>query len=399
MKNILLLLVNLFIVYSCSNEIVNENQKDKQQVLKDVSGQMNYSIAINKLNKSNNKVFPRSLTTSGDIFYVAQTDWTSGFYPGTLWLMYELTVDKYWMDNAANYTILLESEKFNNSDHDIGFKIMSSFGNGYRLTKNSEYRKVLIKAARTLITRFNKNVGCIRSWDHHKEKWQYPVIIDNMMNLELLFMAWKETGEPVFYNIAVKHAETTMKNHFRNDFSTYHVVSYDTLTGKVMAKNTYQGFADESTWTRGQAWALYGFTMVYRETQKPEFLQQAQKIANYILNIGSLPEDYVPYWDFNVPQEKDEPRDVSAAAIMASAFFELSTLSDTNKDIYINTANNIMSSLSSRGYLNKVGANQGFILNHSTGSKPKGSEVDVPLIYADYYFLEALKRKINLENN
>jgi hypothetical protein len=311
--------------------------------------------------------------------------------------MYDLTKENSWKESAQSYTALLENEKYNNKDHDIGFKMMCSYGNGYRLSNNEEYRAVLVESARTLITRFNEKVGCIRSWDHHSDKWEFPVIIDNMMNLELLFFAWKETSEPVFYNIAVKHAETTLKNHFRNDYSCYHVVSYDTLSGEAMVKCTHQGHTDESSWARGQAWALYGYTMVYRETKQLKFLQQANNVANYIIKISNMPDDYVPYWDFDFSEGSKEPRDASAAAIMASAFYELSTFSEDNKALYIETADHIMNSLSSKTYLNKKGTNNGFILKHSTGSKPKGSEIDVPLVYADYYYLEALARKMNID--
>ena len=325
-------------------------------------------------------------------------DWTSGFYPGVLWLMYELTKDTDWKEKATLYTNALESEQFNASNHDIGFKMMCSFGLGYKLTKNESYKKVLIQSARTLTTRFNEKVGCIRSWDHNKDKWEFPVIIDNLMNLELLFWAWKETGDPVFYNIAVSHAKTTMKNHFRNDYSSYHVVGYDADTGEVISKNTHQGYSDNSSWSRGQAWALYGYTMIYRETNDPIFLKHAENVANYIINIAKLPEDFVPLWDFDLQDLKTESRDASAAAIIASALYELSMLTEQDNKQYLNVANGIMGALSSDSYFNVKGANKGFLLKHSTGSKPKNSEVDVPLIYADYYYLEALSRKIEINN-
>jgi hypothetical protein len=219
-----------------------------------------------------------------------------------------------------------------------------------------------------------------------------------MMNLELLFFAWRETGEPVFYNIAVEHAKTTMKNHFRNDFSTWHVVSYDPKTGNVSAKNTHQGFADESCWSRGQAWALYGFTMVYRETKDPEFLIQAEKIADYILTQPGIKEGKIPCWDFNVPNIPNEPYDASAGAIICSAFFELSKYSNNN-EIYTLTAEKLFETLSSSEFLASIPENKGFLLKHSTGAKPSGSEIDVPLIYADYYYLEAMKRKMKMDKS
>lgn len=400
MRAVLLFSIFTFFICSCNRKNTSPELEENEAVIHKVSEQLKSAGSfVNQTNNSETKIFPRSLDENRKILFVSKRDWTSGFYPGVLWIMYDLTENDLWKNKAVKYTELLESEKFNASNHDIGFKMMSSFGQAYQLTGNKKYSDILIQSARTLITRFNENVGCIRSWDHHKDKWDFPVIIDNMMNLELLFWASKETADPVFYNIAVKHAETTLKNHFRMDYSSYHVVSYDTLTGKVAKKNTHQGFADESCWARGQAWALYGYTMVYRETQNPVFLKQAERIANYIINIAQLPNDFIPFWDFNVPGILNEPRDVSAAAIMASALFELSSFTDINKESYLNTANRIIDSLSSEEYFNAKGTNEGFLLKHSTGSKPSNSEVDVPLIYADYYYLEALKRKIEIEKH
>lgn len=400
MKLIFIISICTLLLYSCNQNRTSEGQNEDVDLINKISNQLHYSIELNNnINTSETAIFPRSLKTSGEIRLVNKRDWTSGFYPGTLWLMYDLTGENSWKKEAVKFTEKLEGEQFNDSNHDIGFKMMSSFGQGYRLTTNKQYEEILIQSARTLITRFNENVGCIRSWDHHKDKWDFPVIIDNMINLELLFWASKETGDPVFYNIAVKHAETTMRNHFRMDYSSYHVVGYDTITGEVTAKNTRQGFGDESAWARGQAWALYGYTMVYRETQNPEFLQQAERIANYIINIVQFPKDFIPYWDFDAPNIPNEPRDVSAAAVMASALYELSTLCDKNRNTYLLTANKIMESLSSPEYFNEQGTNRGFLLRHSTGSKPLDSEIDVPLIYADYYYLEAIIRKAKTDKN
>ena len=394
MNNILFLFLSSLLVISCSNSFVSGEQNNNEEIIEKVSQQAEFSIILNNSN-SGELNFPRSLDENGEIRFVGKKDWTSGFYPGILWLVYELSGKETLKTEATYYTDLLETEKFNASNHDIGFKMMSSYGNAYRLTGNSEYRKILIQAARTLITRFNENVGCIRSWDHHKEKWSYPVIIDNMMNLELLFWATRETGDPVFWNIAEKHAETTMKNHFRKDFSTYHVLSYDTVTADVIAKNTYQGYRDESCWSRGEAWALYGYTMVYRETRNPMYLKQAENIAKYLLNRPGMKEGKIPTWDFNV-SETNEPYDASAGAIIASALFELSKYSES-KEVYIQAADKLFSTLSSAQFSANVGEYKGFLLKHSTGSKPSGTEVDVPLIYADYYYLEALKRKIEID--
>jgi uncharacterized protein YyaL (SSP411 family) len=267
--------------------------------------------------------------------------------------------------------------------------VYNSYGNGLRLTNNAEYRKQVIQGAATLITRFNKNVGCIRSWDFGT--WQYPVIIDNMMNLELLFAATRLNGDSTYYKIAVTHANTTMKNHFRSDFSCFHVMDYDTVSGKVIGGSTLQGYADNSAWARGHAWALYGFTMCFRETRDPAYLKLAENIASFLINHPRLPSDKIPYWDLDVPDITKEPRDASAAAIMASALYELQAYS-LNKMKYKNFADKILNSLI-KNYRSPIGTHQGFILLHSTGHKPANSEVDTPIIYADYYFLEALMRR------
>jgi len=341
-------------------------------------------------------VNPRTIDKKGQLELVASRDWTSGFFPGELWYMFEYTKDPKWEEAARKYTDPLEREKMNGGTHDMGFKVYCSFGNGYRLTKDPRYKDIMLQAAATLITRYNPNVGAIRSWDHNRDKWQYPVIIDNMMNLELLFWAFRESKDSTYYTIAVNHAETTMKNHYRTDFSSYHVIDYDTITGDVLNKHTHQGYAHESAWSRGQAWGLYGYTLCYRETKSPQFLQQAQRIAAYIFDNPNLPEDLIPYWDFNAPSIPNEPRDVSAATVTASALYELSTYDTANAAKYVKWADTILENLSAR-YLAKKNGDYGFLLLHSTGSKAHDSEVDVPLVYADYYFLEALLRKQKLE--
>jgi unsaturated chondroitin disaccharide hydrolase len=281
------------------------------------------------------------------------------------------------------------------SNHDVGFRMYCSYGNGLRLTGDSSYIPILVESARTLISRYNEKVGCIRSWDFNADVWEYPVIIDNLMNLELLFWASEQTGDPVYREVAIHHANTTLKNHFRPDFSSFHVVDYDPLTGEVRGKYTHQGFSKESAWSRGQAWALYGYTMAYRFTRDARYLQQAEGIAKFILNHPRLPKDRIPYWDFDAPKLRNEPRDASAAAIMASAMYELSTYSDEG-EYFRERADWIMESLSSPAYRSPEGENFGFLLDHSTGSLPADSEVDVPLIYADYYYLEALLRRKSL---
>jgi rhamnogalacturonyl hydrolase YesR len=342
-------------------------------------------------------VNPRSLNPDGSLLMVSTKDWCSGFFPGELWFMYEYTGEEKWKELAHHQTILLEREKCNGKTHDMGFKMFSSYGNGYRLTGDSAYREVLIQSAKTLSTRFKPAVGCIRSWDNVRSYWKCPVIIDNLINLELLFWASKETGDSTFYHIAVSHAETTLKNHFRPDNSSYHVVDYDIETGKVLQKQTHQGLNDESAWSRGQAWGLYGYTFCYRETGKPEFLEQARKIADYIFSHPHLPADLIPYWDYDAPGIPDEPRDVSAATCTASALYELAGLDPENAAKYTQWADTIIENIS-RYYRADLYSNQGFLLLHSTGGKILGFEIDAPLIYADYYYLEALLRK-NSKNN
>ena len=321
--------------------------------------------------------------------------WCSGFFPGVLWYVYENGRNPRVLEYARMFTARVEREKHTTDNHDVGFMLYCSFGNGLRLTGDKSYEEVLLTGARSLATRFKPDVGLIRSWDHNRDKWQYPVIIDNMMNLELLFEASKLSGDSTFYNIARKHADTTMANHFREDNSCYHVVDYDPETGEVRKRQTAQGYADESAWARGQAWALYGYTMCYRYTHDAKYLEQAEKVYNFIFNNKNLPEDLVPYWDFDAPNIPNEPRDASAAACTASALYELSTyLPDKG---YKETADRIMESLASPSYRAKVGTNGNFILMHSVGSIPHGAEIDVPLNYADYYFLEGLMRKRDLE--
>ncbi len=340
---------------------------------------------------------PRNTEEDGSLRLVASSDWTSGFFPGNLWHLYEFTGDEEWKNAAQEFTGNVKDQQWNDGTHDMGFKMYCSFGNGLRLTQNQEYKKILLQSARTLITRFNPTVGAIRSWDHNSDKWQYPVIIDNMMNLELLFWATKASGDPTFYDIAKSHATTTLRNHFREDFSSYHVLNYDTLTGEVLNKHTHQGYSHESAWARGQAWGLYGFTMCYRETGHEPFLDQAKKIAAYLLNHSKMPDDLIPYWDFDDPAIPNATRDASAAAIMASALYELSSYVKEEKSRFLGTADKILNSLSSDRYRAQIGKNNYFLLTHSTGNLPKNSEIDVPIIYADYYFLEANLRKWELE--
>lgn len=346
--------------------------------------------------------------------------WTSGFYPGSLFYLYEFSHDTALLDEAERRLHLLDSEQYNKTTHDLGFMMYCSFGNGLRLLDSPAYKDILLNSARSLSTRFNPNVGCIKSWD--SKPWHFPVIIDNMMNLELLFWATHTSGDSSFYRIAVTHANTTIRNHFRPDYSSYHVVDYDSATGGIIAKKTAQGFADSSAWGRGQSWGLYGYTMVYRSTHDPRYLEQARHIAQFILTNPNLPADKVPYWDYNAPgippagtttpgapaagtATPGAPaaartaftggplRDASAAAVLASALIELSHYVPSQEGRgYLDAAEQIIVTLSSNVYKPVVGSNGGFILRHSVGNLPGRSEIDVPLTYADYYFIEAMLR-------
>lgn len=328
-------------------------------------------------------------------------DWTSGFWPGLLWYAYEASGDEDVKEYAQKFTEPLEGVLDVPVDnHDLGFMLYCSFGNGYRLTGNKVYHDFLLKAADSLATLYNPKVGTILSWPVMVEKmnWPHNTIIDNMINLELLFWASKNGGGKHLYDIAVEHAETSLKTLIRPDFTTYHVAVFDTTNGHFIKGVTHQGYADESLWARGQGWGIYGYAMCYRETGKKKFLKTSQKLADVMLE--RLPDDSIPYWDFNDPDIPNAPRDASAAAVAASGMLELSELVKPKKlkEKYFNAAVKMLSSLSSDKYLSKD-ENESLLL-HSTGHKPKNSEVDASIIYADYYFLEALLRlkKINGES-
>ena len=319
--------------------------------------------------------------------------WCSGFYPGTMWYLYECTGDEQIRALAEKHTEQLESLQWYDKNHDIGFQIFCSFGNGYRLTGNKAYEKVVHNASATLITRYSPKVRSIRSWD--SRKWKYAVIVDNMMNLEMLMWSANRQKKQELRSVAIAHANTTMRNHFREDFSSYHLLDYDPETGEVLRRQTVQGYADESRWARGQAWGLYGFTMMYRFTRDEAYLAQAKGIADMV--ISYLPKDGIPYWDFNAPDIPKAPRDASAGAIIASALIELSQYLPEKSEEYLAVAERQLRTLSSKRYLAPAGTNGNFILRHSVGHLPGNSEVDVALTYADYYFIEALTRWIYLK--
>ena len=319
-------------------------------------------------------------------------DWTSGFFPGSLWYAYELKGDEALKDAAVKYTNILNPIREYTGTHDLGFMMNCSYGNALRLSPADTIPAVMIQTADNLCSRFDENIGCIRSWDFGT--WNFPVIIDNMMNLDLLFNASRLSGNPYYREIALKHADKTMPNHFREDHTSWHVVSYNN-DGTVESKQTFQGKNDDSAWSRGQAWGLYGYTAVYRETSDRKYLDFAQAIADMFIERTTT-EDGIPYWDFDAPAGEDTPRDASAAAVAACGMLELSTMTE-NGEKYFNQAEKILKSLSSDAYLAAPGENQGFVLMHSTGSLAHGSEIDVPLNYADYYYLEGLQRYMGLK--
>ena len=377
-----------FFFISCNQNHSEQNKKDIfiRATMDKVIAQIGLQIAELK----DSAMFPGSFV-NGKISLKPVTDWTSGFFPGTLWYLYKYTGAEKWKVSARKWTEMLASDQFLMNTHDLGFIIFCSYGNGFKYGQQNEYAPVIINASKSLCTRFNPGVGCIKSWNGARD--QYLVIIDNMMNLEMLLWASKYTGDSGFYKIAGAHADTTLKNHFHPDFSSFHVVNYDSLSGKVIWKHTAQGYSDSSLWSRGQSWGLYGYTVMYRETKDKKYLNQAQHIADLLISHKNMPEDGIPFWDYSDPSVPNAPRDVSAACIMASALLELYKYAEKdNSAKYYAFAEKILHSLSSDAYMVKPGTNGNFVLLHSVSNRPANSQVDVPLNYADYYFVEALLR-------
>ncbi|CAN5637082.1 glycoside hydrolase family 88 protein [soil metagenome] len=400
-KLFLPLLISGIIIFSCNDakKTSDLSQSEEHTLLQTIDknfidADSQYHVMMKLLPDGK---FPKTYYPTTDKFEGSNSGWwCSGFYPGTLLKIYEQTKDTALLTEARRMLGLLEKEKLNTHTHDLGFMMYCSFGTANIVDPSPAYKDILISSAQSLSSRFNPTVGTIKSWDGKPN--EYLVIIDNMMNLELLFWATKLTGDSSFYKIAVTHANTTMKNHFRPDYSSYHVVNYNEKTGEVMQRKTAQGFADESAWARGQTWGLYGYTVMYRETKDKKYLDQANHIADFILTNPNLPADKIPYWDFNAPDIPNALRDASAGAIMASALLELSKYVDTaHADKYFKTAEKLLETLSTDHYKATPGSNGGFILKHSVGHKPQNTEVDVPLTYADYYFVEAMERYKNYD--
>jgi len=318
--------------------------------------------------------------------------WCSGFFPGSLFYIYEYTQDAEILAEAKRRLGILEKEKNNKGTHDLGFMMYCSFGNAYRLLHDPAYKAIIEASAASLSTRYHPAAKVIQSWNS-SDRWAGPVIIDNMMNLELLSWVSDHGGDKKYKEIAVNHANSTIKNHYRPDFSAYHVLDYNMETGEVLKKVNWQGYADESAWSRGQAWGLYGFTMMYRFTKDQRYLDQAKHIADFMLNDPNMPADMIPYWDYDAPGIPNTYRDASAGAIMASALLELAQYADKAAGKkYVEASEKAIRTLASDTYRSKLGENGGFLLKHGVGFLGQNSEVDVPLTYGDYYFLEALHR-------
>jgi unsaturated chondroitin disaccharide hydrolase len=384
----------MLLVLSCNTSKSTNQEYIEKEIKEHAEFQLNFLLQqANSELRDGNVLFPRSFINN-HIEFVQGTECNSGFFPGILWQMYRLTEDESWKNEAEKFTNILQQVQFNNNKLDSCYNLMASFGLGYQLTQDQELRETLIQAAKMMASRFNEKVGSIRSWNSDGDQQDFRVSIDNLMNLELLFWAWNETGETVFYNIACSHANNTIKNQFRTDYSTWHVVNYDSITGEVRGKTNQYESSAESCYSLSQAKALYGFTMIYRETKESKYLKQAEKIADFILNHSNLPDNSIPYREFSAPGMQDEVRDVKAAAIMASALLELSEYLPDNTNQYRSVADIILRSLSSDHYLNKKREAGGFLLKQTAGSKLNDKDIDMASIYTDYYFLEALVKKL-----
>ncbi len=398
-KYLLIIILSFYNVYAFAQNETNKDSDIMKKMIYDnfefASNQYQYLEKATPLD-SMPRTFNKNHHVNSDVYW-----WCSGFYPGTLLYIYEYTKKPSILKDAQKRLAILDTVKYFTKNHDLGFMMYCSFGNAYRLTKDKEYKEVILESAKSLATRYRPKAKVIQSWEITDgglkgKSFVGPVIIDNMMNIEMLEWASQNGGDKKLAKIAENHANTTMKNHFRPDFSSYHVLDYDLNTGKVLKKVTAQGYSDSSAWSRGQGWALYGYTMMYRFTKNPAYLKQAQGVAKFILNNPHLPADKVPYWDFDAPEIPNALRDVSAASVYASALLELGQYTTgKEKENYVAVAKTILKSLSSPKYRAKLGSNGGYLLMHSVGSIPHKSEIDVPLTYADYYFLEALLRYKN----
>ncbi|MCF0185170.1 MAG: glycoside hydrolase family 88 protein [Bacteroidaceae bacterium] len=397
--NVIVLTVMLLNTMACksANEITSF---DVDSLLNDCHHKVSDALAsfADSIGNYDCSQAPRSIAP-GDAMWskrpVVAEEWCSGFWPGILWMDYMISGDENVAKAAEAYTNAIgKIVKSPVYDHDLGFLVMCSYGKGLLMNNNEEYKQIMLNAADSLSTLYNPNVGTICSWPRNKQMFGgHNTIMDNMINLELLFWAAKNGGGNNLYEIAINHADQTMKNGFRDDGTSCHVAVYNENSGKLIRTCTHQGYSDDSMWARGQAWAIYGYTMVYRETHDKKYLDFVQKVADAYLT--HLPYDCVPYWDFNDPSIPKCSRDASAAAIVASALFELEGyVAPEIGDRYDHEAREMMRSLSSDAYWS---SNTQAFLNHSTGNFPAGSEIDYSIVYADYYYLEALLRMRDIE--
>jgi len=350
----------------------------QQQALATIS-QLNTLGPLGTLYPSNSK------TENGkDVWATTNAGaWTSGFLSGILWKLYNATNSSSLLALAQNTTEGLKEEQHNTGTHDVGFIMFTSFGNGYLITGNKSYHPIILTTADSLATRYNPIVGCIRSWNGP----HFQVIIDNMLNLELLWWSSLNGGNHTHFDMAASHADHMIRDCIKLDGSSYHLIDYDPDTGAVLSQtNTPQGYPD-GVWSRGEAWALYGFTMSYRYSKFTRFLDTANLIAKYLL--AQFPSDYVYHWDFKAPPSLPQ-RDSSAAAIAASAFLELSSyVPKETATQYYTAAENILTSLATSAYLANAQTSDATLLHGCIGYE---TPCDVSLIYGDYYFVEALFR-------
>jgi unsaturated chondroitin disaccharide hydrolase len=387
--------VFMLMLFALLNAVAQSTGSPKNDMAQLIEAQFNFAAQQYKVLSKNVSagVMPKTFNTKTNRVETSDTKWwCSGFFPGSLLYIYEYTKDAEIKAEAERRLAILEKEKHYTGNHDLGFMMFCSFGNAYRLFGRPEDKATIDTSAASLATRYRPSIKAIQSWDS-SANFKCPVIIDNLMNLELLNWVSDHGGDARFKKIAVTHANTTIQNHYRPDYSAYHVLDYDLASGKVARKKNWQGAFDSSAWARGQAWGFYGYITIYRATKDKKYLQHAKNIAGFLINHPNLPEDKIPYWDFNAPGIPNALRDASAGAIMASAFLELGQYSNgKEREKYVTLAEKMIRSLSSPAYRATLGENGGFLLMHSVGHLLGNSEVDQPLTYADYYFLEALKR-------
>jgi len=387
-KDIIILLWACFVTLWLTQTSTAQNREpifDSENAIQHAAYKMEATLDEIDYNPALHPSYTDPNTGKWVIEFMGREEWTSGFFAGSLWQMYRLTGEDKWREYAAEWTEDLMPMSLGASDHDTGFRIFSSFGTGHALTQNLFYSRILQQGAETLATRFDPEIGAIKSWD-----WigNFPVIIDNLMNLEILFWAAEETRISELYNIAFTHAETSLEHHMRDDGSTYHIVDFDDA-GNVNWKDTRQGYGPESVWARGQSWAIYGFSMIYRYTGEQKFLEAAEKASTWF--IDNLPDDFVPIYDFLEPVTSVQTKDASAAAIAASGFLELFRI--TGQRSYVETAEQILRSLSGDEYSTRTD-NQNSVLKRSTLHRGKGR---LGTSYADYYYLEAIIRYLNIQ--